>query len=426
MREPAQPQTKPKGAQRIAPWRDRAWLLIGFLWFAYLLNHADRQVVYTLFPALQREFGYSDAVVGLTGALFLWVYGLCSPVSGILGDRISKRVLVTASIAIWSTFTLLSGLSPTGAFLLWCRALLGVSESMFMPAAYALMANAHGPGTRSRAISIFGTSQLVGVALGGSVSGYIAERFRWRASFLALGVIGILFAGPLWLFLRRMPEHFEGQVPAAKRANVASFLALFRIPSLCVVTAFVSIGTFGLFLVYTWLPTFLYDKFGLGLARAGLEASIYPQIGAAMGLLAGGMTADRWYRRTKDGRFWVVAAGFLLSAPCIFGLGNSPTLALTRLCALGFGFFTAFISGNQAACAFDVVPASLRASATGALNLVGATVSGFAPFLGGLSRRTIGVNRLMSFTAVLFLAAGLMVIYGTRRYFNSDHRLSGE
>ena len=60
-----------------------AWLLIAFLWFAYVLNQADRQVVYTLFPALQKEFGYSDAVVGLTGALFLWVYGLCSPVAGI-------------------------------------------------------------------------------------------------------------------------------------------------------------------------------------------------------------------------------------------------------------------------------------------------------------------------------------------------------
>jgi hypothetical protein len=55
-----------------------AWLLIGFLWFAYVLNQADRQVVYTLFPALQKEFGFSDAVVGLTRALFLWVYGLCS------------------------------------------------------------------------------------------------------------------------------------------------------------------------------------------------------------------------------------------------------------------------------------------------------------------------------------------------------------
>ena len=143
------------------------WILIIYLWACYVLNHADRQVVYTLFPALQKQFGFSDAVVGLTGALFLWVYGLCSPLSGMLGDRFSKPRLIVASVGLWSFFTVLSGLSPNGVFLLVCRALLGVSESMFMPAAYALMAAAHGPETRSRALAIFGTSQLVGVAIGG-------------------------------------------------------------------------------------------------------------------------------------------------------------------------------------------------------------------------------------------------------------------
>jgi MFS family permease len=402
-----------------------AWMLIAFLWFSYLLNHADRQVVYTLFPALQKEFGYRDAVVGLTGALFLWVYGLCSPLAGVFGDRYSKRVLVTASLAIWSTFTVLSALSPNGASLLACRALLGVSESMFMPAAYALMANAHGPETRSKAISIFGTSQLVGVALGGALSGYIAERYHWRASFLLLGLIGILFAWPMWVFLGSLPNQITiGKV--SERASLSSFFGLFRIPSLRVVTLFVSIGTFGLFLVYTWLPTFLYDKFALGLGRAGFEASVFPQIGTALGLLLGGALADHFSRRTKASRFWIASVGFLLGAPCIFCLGAATTLAWTRLASIGFGFFIGFVIGNQAACAFDVVPASFRASAAGALNLVGASVSGFAPFLGGLSRRTIGVNRLMTFTAALFIVAGLWTIYGIRRYFQADYRRAQE
>jgi MFS family permease len=400
-----------------------AWVLIAFLWFAYLLNHADRQVIYTLFPVLQKEFGYRDAVVGLTGALFLWVYGLCSPAAGIFGDRFPKRVLVTASIAIWSLFTALSGLSPNGASLLVCRGLLGVSESMFMPAAYALMANAHGPKTRSKAIGIFGTSQLVGVALGGSVSGYIAERFHWRASFLLFGLIGILFAWPIWKFLRSLPPNLMVE-RTGTRADLWSFLGLFRIPSLRIVTLFVSIGTFGLFLVYTWLPTFLYDKFSLGLARAGFEASVYPQIGTALGLLAGGAIADRGYRHHPASRFWVAAAGCLLAAPCIFCLGAAPTLGLTRTAAIGFGFFIGFVIVSQAPCAFDVAPASLRASATGVLNLTGATVSGFAPFLGGLSRRTIGVDRLMSLSALLFLLAAIAIIYAIRHHFDADHRLA--
>jgi len=401
-----------------------AWLLVGFLWVCYFLNHADRQVVYTLFPALQKEFGFSNQVLGLTGALFLWVYGLCSPAAGIVGDRYSKPVLAVASLFIWSFFTALSGLSPAGGFLLACRALLGVSESIFMPVAATLIANAHGPETRSKAIALFASSQLVGVAAGGSLSGYIAERSSWRASFWLLGAVGMLFAIPLWLFLRSLPEHLRMDRPAGRGANWRDFLNLFRIPMLRVTTVFVAIATFSIFLVYTWLPTFLYDKFELGLAKAGFEASTFPQIGTALGLLAGGALADRLVKRWAAARFWVVVAGFAFTAPCIYWIGAAPTLELTRIASMAFGFSFGFITANQVACAYEVVPPDLRASTVGVLNLTGATVSGFAPYLGGLSRGTIGVDRLMTLAAIMLLGAGLAVVYGIYRHFDRDRRLA--
>ncbi len=395
------------------------WQLIALLWVCYALNHADRQVVYSLFPALQKTFGYSDAVLGLTGALFLWVYGLCSPMAGIWGDRLPKRKLVVGSLVIWSTFTVLSGASPNGSFLLGCRALLGVSESLFMPAAYALMAGAHGPRTRSRAIAIFATSQIVGVATGGSISAFIAERWNWRVSFWLLGAAGILFALPLWRFLRRMPDSFGETGPGA-RADWGSFFVLFRIPSLLIVTLFVSVATFGLFLVYTWLPTFLFDKFHIGLARAGFEASVYPQIGTGCGLLVGGWLADRFVSHTRAARLWVIFTAFVFGAPSMFLLGWMGKLGEARLAAMSVGFFAGFISGNQAAAAFDVVPARLRASTVGVLNFVGAIISGFAPFMGGLARRTIGVDRLMSFTAAMYGITGAILLYGILRLFERD------
>jgi predicted MFS family arabinose efflux permease len=401
---------------------NRAWLLIAYLWVCYVLNHADRQVVYTLFPALQKEFGYSDAVLGLTGALFLWVYGICSPAAGLLGDRWPGSKVIVGSLAVWSAFTVLSGFSPNGGFLLACRALLGVSESFFMPAAYALMANAHPPETRSRAIAIFGTSQMAGVAIGGSLSGYIAEQLHWRVSFWLLGVVGIAFAYPLWRFLRSAPSESKRTAATTQEApTLGSFLSLFRIPTLRVVVVFVAVATFGLFLVYTWLPTFLYDKFSLGMARAGFEASVYPQIGTALGLLTGGMLADRLYRRVKAGRYWIVMAALAGAGPCLYLAAISSTLASTRLAIMGFGFFKGFISGNQAPATFDVVPQGLRATSIGVLNFVGAGVSGFAPFLGGLARRTIGVDRIMSFTAFMYVATAFFVLYGTLRHFRRDH-----
>jgi len=400
------------------------WALIAFLWVCYVLNHADRQVVYTLFPALQKEFGLSNALLGLTGALFLWTYGLCSPFAGILGDRWSKTKVVTISLIVWSCFTILTGFVTNGALLLTCRTLLGISESLFMPAAFALMANAHGPSTRSKAIAIFATSQMVGVAVGGSLSGWLTEHFHWRVAFWSLGAVGVVFALPLWRFLSRMPESFTSNNGEPPAEPLKGFFQLFRIPSLRVVGIFVGIATLGLFLVYTWLPTFLYDKFSLVLAHAGFEASVYPQIGTAAGLLAGGSLADFGYSRTPAARFWVVLAAFFTAGPSIYLLGHASSLETARLAASAFGFFSGFISRNQAAACLDVVPATQRASAIGVLNLVGAGVSGFAPFLGGLARSTIGVDRVMVFTSGLYAIAGLVVLYGIRRHFHRDHRLS--
>jgi predicted MFS family arabinose efflux permease len=409
------------------PWLRPEWSLLAFLWVCYVLNHADRQVVYTLFPALQHEFGYSDTVLGLTGALFLWVYGFSSPVAGILGDRFSKTKLIVWSLVLWSSLTLLSGLSPNGGFLLACRALLGVSESLFMPAAYALIANAHGPATRSKAVAIFATSQLFGVAIGGSGSGFIAEKLHWRVSFWILGSAGLLFALPLARFLRSLPVHIQqGAERKNEPSSVGSFLRLFRIPSLRIVTTFVASATFGLFLVYTWLPTFLYDKFSLGLARAGFEASIYPQLGTLGGLLVGSVLADRYYSRIKSARFWVLFVAFLAGGPSILLIGTSHSLYATRLAGVAFGFFSGFINGNQAPAAFDVVPASLRASTIGVLNMVGAGIAGFAPFLGGMARRTIGVDQLMIYTSALYLANAVLILYVIRRHFHRDHRLAQE
>ena len=150
-----------------------------------------------------------------------------------------------------------------------------------------------------------------------------------------LGLTGILFTWPLWAFLGTLPDKITiGKL--SEKTTLRTFFGLFRNPSLRVVTTFVAIGTFGLFLVYTWLPTFLYDKFALGMARAGFEASVFPQIGTASGLLLGGVLADYGSRRTKASRFWVASVGFLLGAPCIFCIGAATTVADALVDSFGF------------------------------------------------------------------------------------------
>ena len=184
-------------------------------------------------PRCKRSLASATLSLGLTGALFLWVYGLCSPLPGILGDRCSKTKLIVGSLVrMEQSYSVVRAVAERCVSAQLPR-LLGVSESLFMPAAYALMANAHGPATRSKAIAIFGTSQLVGVALGGSLSGFIAERLHWRVSFWMLGLAGLLFAFPLARFLRSLPDHFHmAPTPGKNRQpSVASSICFGYLPS---------------------------------------------------------------------------------------------------------------------------------------------------------------------------------------------------
>ena len=396
------------------------WRLIALLWVCYALNHADRQVVYTLFPVLKKDLAFSDTTLGLIGALFIWVYGLCSPVAGILGDRFSKARMVAMSLILWSTLTLLAGASPNGSFLLLCRALLGVSESLFFPAAYALIAAAHGSRTGSRAVAIFGTSHIVGVALGGTISGYIGEHYSWRASFWALGATGLMFAPLLIYFFRRMPPEFDDSRARKNSPGFKGFFSLLQVPTLCWITLYLGVSTFALYLVGTWLPSFLGERFHAGLARSAFAASVYPQFGSALGLFCGGWIADRYSSGFKGIRCYSLVIAMLGAGPCLFLMGMTSEFEITCLAAVAYGFFSGFGIVNQTLATFEVVPVSKRASAVGMLNLVGSTVSGFAPFLGGLTKRAIGIGRLIEYSALVSAIVGLMVLYGIYRNYATD------
>lgn len=399
--------------------RQRAWLLVGFMWVAYFLNYSDRQVVFSIFPILKSELHFTDTQLGLTGSIFLWIYAICSPIAGQIGDRFSKRVLVVLSLVLWSGVTALTGLSNSAFMLLGCRALIGITESLFMPAAVALTANAHAPETRSRAIAVFDTAQLAGVVMGGWFGGFMADSFHWRYAFYVLGIVGILFATPYGLFLRGTSE--EAAVETKKSQGGLAIGTLVRVPSyrfLCVVfPAF----TFVLWLLYTWLPNFLYEKFSLSLAEAGFTATVYLQTATLIGLLVGGVWADWLFVKTKAARFWLVCIGLFLSAPCVHLIGNTDSLLFTKLAAVGFGLGSGLFIANLMAASFEVVPADTRASSVGCLNLIGAFVSGFAALLGGVWKQTVGVAALMSYASLICIAAGLLLILGIKVYFQGDY-----
>ena len=397
----------------------QAAILVAFMWVAYFLNYCDRQAISAMFPVLRSDLGMTDFQLGLTGTIFLWVYGCGCPIAGQLADRFSKRQLVVISLAVWSMVTIATGMATSAVMLLALRAAMGISESLYMPAAVALTANAHPPEKRSRAVALLTTAQIAGTVGGSWFGGWMAQQGRWREAFFVLGGIGLVYAVPYFLFLRTVRESSQPDAPN-NRAKL-SLVDVIRVPTFLVLCVVFPAFLFGLWMLYSWLPNFLYEKFDLELAHAGFTASVYLQTATLVGLLCGGILADKLYLRTKAARLYLMTASLLLCAPCLNAIGNSDTLNATRLAASAFGLFAGFFMGNIFPAAFEVVPPNARASAVGLLNFFGALVSGLAPLLVGTWKKTIGVDRWLSYAAMIYVVAALVLIVGIHQLFQKDY-----
>ena len=179
------------------------WVVVGLLWGVALLNYMDRQMLSTMrIPMMEdvRELE-SAANFGRLMAVFLWVYGLMSPLSGIIGDRVNRKWLIVGSLCVWSGVTYLMGYATTFNQLYWLRGIMGVSEALYLPAALSLIADFHKDKTRSLAVGIHMTGLYVGQAIGGFGATFAAI-YSWHTTFHWFGIIGIGYGIILAFFLR--------------------------------------------------------------------------------------------------------------------------------------------------------------------------------------------------------------------------------
>jgi predicted MFS family arabinose efflux permease len=168
--------------------------MTAFLATAAAFNFADRAVMSSVLSAVRVDLALSDVALGLLGSVFLWSYALGSPLAGLLADRFSRGRIVVISLVAWSVVTALTGLADSFPLLLGLRFSLGIAECLFFPAAFALIAQHHGPVTRGRAMSLMSVGINCGMVLGGSLAGLLAQHYGWRSGFLVFGLAGIALA----------------------------------------------------------------------------------------------------------------------------------------------------------------------------------------------------------------------------------------
>ncbi|MFM8401248.1 MAG: MFS transporter, partial [Pirellula sp.] len=204
-------------------------VLVAWMWVAYFLNYCDRQAVFAMFKVLKADLSMSDTQLGLTGAFFLWVYGIGCPIAGYLADRYPKRHLIVGSLIVWSFVTIATGLSVSAGMLLAMRAAMGISEALFMPAAISLTTNLTRMEWRSRAVASLTTAQIAGVIAGASFGGWMAQQGYWRHAFFVLGILGLLYALPYAWYLSQLPRSQEIMInPSDSLHTPDSMLAAFQ------------------------------------------------------------------------------------------------------------------------------------------------------------------------------------------------------
>jgi MFS transporter, Spinster family, sphingosine-1-phosphate transporter len=387
-----------------------AWLLVAVLWVVALLNYVDRQVIFSLFPLLSSDLRLSDVQLGLLSTVFLWVYGLLSPFSGYAADRFGRERLIAAGLLVWSAVTLATGISRSYGQLLAARAVMGLSEACYLPAALAMIARHHGPRSRSLAVGLHQSGLYAGMVLGGAAGGWAGGRYGWRAPFLALGAGGISYAGVLWLFFRRQPKPLERPAPAP-RAFGASFAALRRVPGFGIMTAVFAAMAIANWIVYTWLPLYLYERFHMSLAEAGFTATFYIQGASFGGIIAGGWLADRWSAVSARGRILTQTCGLLLASPFLFLLGNTGArLALAAALVL-FGIGRGFYDCNTMPVLSQAAPDELRSTGYGIFNCAGCVAGGIAAALAGALKSALGLAAAFQIAGGILFLGGVLLLF---------------
>lgn len=380
------------------------WLVVALLWVVALLNYMDRQMLSTMQDAMKFdivELQKAEAF-GALMAVFLWIYGIVSPFAGVVADRVSRKKLVVGSLFVWSAVTYLMGYASDFTQLYWLRALMGVSEALYIPSALSLIADWHEGKSRSLAIGIHMTGLYVGQAVGG-FGATIAATFSWHSTFYWFGIIGIAYSVVLALLLHDKPKAAVAASP--NPATLMKKESLWR--GLSVV---LSTWAFWVILIYfavpslpgwatkNWLPTLFAGNLGLDMAQAGPMSTITIAASSFVGVLLGGVMSDKWVLRNIRGRIYTSAIGLGMTIPALvlLGFGHSvvAVVGAGMLFGIGFGMFDA----NNMPILCQIISAKYRATAYGVMNMVGVFAGAAVTHL--LGKWTDGGNLGMGFAVL--------------------------
>ncbi len=394
------------------------WYVVGMLWFCGFFNYADRQAIFSVFPLLQTELGLDKVQLGLLGSSFALVYGICAPFAGNIVDRIRRKTAVLGGLFAWSIICMSTAISRNFHQLLFFRAAEGLGETFYFPASMSIISDYHGKRTRSRAMGTHQTSVYLGTIAGGFFGGLISQYFGWRWSFVVFGGLGVVLGFVLTKLLVE-PERGAADLDdygvrhhELRSMPLTEFLkVIWTTPTVLLCMGAFMLDNFVGMVLLSWMPAFLYEKFNLSLAMAGLTATIFIQLASMVGSPLGGWMADVFRRRFAGGRIAVQMIGLIGAAPFVVWCGQ--TLSVTWLIvALSFwGLFKGLYDANIFASVLDVIRPEARGTAVGFMNMIGWLVgAGTAPVLIGYIAQRASLSYAISIASTALIAGSVLLL----------------
>lgn len=348
------------------------WLVVALLWVVALLNYMDRQMLSTMQQAMGMDIVelQNAEAFGFLMSVFLWIYCVMSPVSGIIGDRLNRKWLIVGSLFVWSAVTFLMGFATTYNEILILRALMGISEALYMPAALSLIADYHTGKSCSLAVGIHMTGLYVGQAVGG-FGATVAAAWSWHTAFLSFGLVGVVYSLVLILLLRDKGRTKAVATNTQKESIWKAFPALFCTISFPVILFYFAVVSLPGWATKNWLPTLFANSLGIDMSQAGPMSTITIAFSSFLGVIIGGILSDRWVKRNLRGRVYTSALGLSLTIPSLVLLGTSHSVAGVVSAGLLFGIGYGMFDTNNMPILCQFVSAKYRATAYGIMNMVG-------------------------------------------------------
>ena len=380
------------------------WVMLALLSCAFFFHQADRALFGLLTIPIQQELGLTDVQIGWINTVLSWTLAGMALVAGPVGDRFSRKWIITCSLIAWSLMTFMMGfvgdwrifgvLVPAFFVVMFFRSIAtGVGESFYGPCYPPLIAAYHRE-TRSIALSIHQGALYFGLMTSGVITAWaLGFLGSWRHVFMVFGGAGFML-GVLFIFaLRDTPA----AAPApGDRAEDSGFLAgmkhFFKTPTaICAMGGFVAIVFVNNAYLF-WAPKYMSMKFGTSVGTAATQTMLWHHLLAFAAILFGGVLTDRMVRGMPRFRIGFQVVSMLCGAPCLVAIGFLPSAAAMLAMTAAYGVFRGFFEVNTHATLFDVMPPRYRSTSVGIFTVVAFLFGGLSGVVMGALSQKYGVR----------------------------------